>query len=255
MSPGEAVAGSAREQLILDHLPLVDVIARRYAGRGEPLDDLVQVGSIGLVKSAHRFDPRRGIAFASYAAPTVSGEIKRHFRDKGWVIHVPRRVKDLSLRVSRRAEQLAMAYGRAPTPVEIAAAEGISVIDATEALVATRAYAPHSLHRPREDHGDGISLAETIGQQDPGFGNCELRADLEPALAALDSRERQIIVLRYRDGLVQSQIARRMGISQMHVSRLARRSLAKMRQTLEAPRSRRAEGSRRAEHRALTPAA
>jgi RNA polymerase sigma-B factor len=228
-----AVAPSPRERLILDHLPLVDAIARRYAGRGEPYDDLVQAGAIGLVKSADRFDPDRGVAFASYAAPTIRGEIRRHFRDRGWAVHVPRRLKDLALRVGKQADALTTRLGRVPTIEEIARAEGISIDVAAEALGASHAYAARSLLEPRDEHDTAPSWLESLGHEDPGFGARDLRWEIEPALEALDARERQIVVMRFWGEMVQSQIARHMGISQMHVSRLIRRSLLKMRDAIE----------------------
>lgn len=228
-----AVASSPRERLILDHLPLVDAIARCYAGRGEPYDDLVQVGAIGLVKSADRFDPDRGVAFASYAAPTIRGEIRRHFRDRGWAVHVPRGLKDLALRVGKQADTLTTRLGRAPTLEEIARAEDISTEVAAEALGASQAYAARSLLEPRDGGDTAPSWLDSLGHEDPGFGQRDLRWEIEPALQALDAREREIVVMRFWGGMVQTQIAHRLGISQMHVSRLIRRSLLKMRHAIE----------------------
>jgi RNA polymerase sigma-B factor len=250
-----ADASPSRDRLILEHLPLVDAIARRYAGRGEPYDDLVQVGAIGLVKSADRYDPDRGVAFASYAAPTIRGEIRRHFRDRGWAVHVPRRLKDLALRVGKQADALTARLGQPPTLEEIARAEDISIEVAAEALGASHAYAARSLLEPRDEHDPAPSWLDLLGHEDPGFGVRDLRWEIEPALDALDARERQIVVMRFWGEMVQSQIARHMGISQMHVSRLIRRSLLKMRIAMETvdETSRRDRGDPRPRPRELRP--
>jgi RNA polymerase sigma-B factor len=228
---------SAREQALVESMPLVRALASRYAGRGEPLEDLVQVGSIGLIKAVDRFDVDRGVDFASYAVPTIVGEIRRHFRDKAWAMHVPRRLKELSLRLSRTLDQLTTELGRSPTIAELAAAAGVEEEDAIDALDSMNAYSTRSLHAPFDDDSDD-SLSEKLGADELGYVEVEDGAIVEAGLDALDERERQIVELRFFHELTQSQIASEIGISQMHVSRLLRRALATMRGRIEegAPR-------------------
>jgi RNA polymerase sigma-B factor len=227
----------AREQALVELMPLVRALASRYAGRGEPLEDLVQVGSIGLIKAVDRFDVDRGVDFASYAVPTIVGEIRRHFRDKAWAMHVPRRLKELSLRLSRTLDQLTTELGRSPTLAELAAAAGVEEEDAIDALDSMNAYSTRSLHAPFDDDSDD-SLSEKLGAEELGYVEVEDGAIVEAGLEALDERERQIVELRFFHELTQSQIASEIGISQMHVSRLLRRALATMRGRIE-------EGTRR----------
>jgi RNA polymerase sigma-B factor len=222
----------ARERALVELMPLVRALATRYAGRGEPLEDLVQVGSIGLIKAVDRFDVDRGVEFASYAVPTIVGEIRRHFRDKAWAMHVPRRLKELSLRLSRTLDQLTVELGRSPTIAELAAAAGVEEEEAIDALDSMNAYATRSLHAPFEEGSDD-SLAEKLGADEQGYADVEDGALVEAGLDALDERERQIVELRFFHELTQSQIASEVGISQMHVSRLLRRALATMRGRIE----------------------
>jgi len=222
----------AREQALVELMPLVRALAARYAGRGEPLEDLVQVGSIGLIKAVDRFDVDRGVDFASYAVPTIVGEIRRHFRDKAWAMHVPRRLKELSLRLSRVLDQLTTELGRSPTIAELAHAAGVEEEEAIDALDSMNAYSTRSLHAPFEDGSDD-SLSEKLGVDDAGFGEVEDGALVATGLDALDARERQIVELRFFKEMTQSQIASEIGISQMHVSRLLRRALATMRGRIE----------------------
>jgi len=222
----------AREQALVELMPLVRALASRYAGRGEPLEDLVQVGSIGLIKAVDRFDVDRGVDFASYAVPTIVGEIRRHFRDKAWAMHVPRRLKELSLRLSRTLDQLTTELGRSPTIAELAAAAGVEEEDAIDALDSMNAYSTRSLHAPFDDDSDD-SLSEKLGAEELGYADVEDGAIVEAGLDALDERERQIVELRFFHELTQSQIASEIGISQMHVSRLLRRALATMRGRIE----------------------
>jgi RNA polymerase sigma-B factor len=222
----------AREQALVELMPLVRALATRYAGRGEPLEDLVQVGSIGLIKAVDRFDVDRGVDFASYAVPTIVGEIRRHFRDKGWAMHVPRRLKELSVRLSRVLDQLTNELGRSPTIAELAAAAGVEEEEAIDALDAMNAYATRSLHAPF-DEGSDDTLAEKLGRADAGYAEVEDGSLVAAGLDALDERERQIVELRFFDEMTQSQIASEIGISQMHVSRLLRRALATMRGRIE----------------------
>ena len=222
----------AREQALVELMPLVRALASRYAGRGEPLEDLVQVGSIGLIKAVDRFDVDRGVDFASYAVPTIVGEIRRHFRDKAWAMHVPRRLKELSLRLSRTLDQLTTELGRSPTIAELAAAAGVDEEDAIDALDSMNAYSTRSLHAPFDDDSDD-SLSEKLGAEELGYVEVEDGAIVDAGLDALDERERQIVELRFFHELTQSQIASEIGISQMHVSRLLRRALATMRGRIE----------------------
>ena len=222
----------AREQALVELMPLVRALASRYAGRGEPLEDLVQVGSIGLIKAVDRFDVDRGVDFASYAVPTIVGEIRRHFRDKAWAMHVPRRLKELSLRLSRTLDQLTTELGRSPTIAELAAAAGVEEEDAIDALDSMNAYSIRSLLAPFDDDSDD-SLSEKLGSEELGYSEVEDGAIVDAGLDALDERERQIVELRFFHELTQSQIASEIGISQMHVSRLLRRALATMRGRIE----------------------
>ena len=222
----------AREQALVESMPLVRALAARYAGRGEPFEDLVQVGSIGLIKAVDRFDVDRGVDFASYAVPTIVGEIRRHFRDKAWAMHVPRRLKELSLRLSRVLDQLTTELGRSPTIAELAAAVGVEEEDAIDALDSMNAYSTRSLHAPFEEGSDD-SLAEKLGAEELGYTEVEDGTLVAAGLDALDERERRIVELRFFDEMTQSQIASEIGISQMHVSRLLRRALATMRGQIE----------------------
>lgn len=218
---------AARDRLVEQHLPLVRSLARRYAGRGEPLDDLVQVASIGLIKAIDRFDLDRGVELSTYAIPTIVGELKRHFRDTGWAVHVPRRLKELSVRLNYSIEDLGAALGRSPTIAELADAVGADEEEIVEALDAGRAYTAVSLSAPADDEG-GVRV-DLIGEDETGYETSEYRADLLPGFVRLDERERRILQLRFSGGLTQSQIAKEVGISQMHVSRLIRRALETMR--------------------------
>ena len=222
----------ARDRALVELMPLVRALASRYAGRGEPLEDLVQVGSIGLIKAVDRFDVDRGVDFPSYAVPTIVGEIRRHFRDKAWAMHVPRRLKELSLRLSRILDQLTNELGRSPTIAELAAAAGVEEEEAIDALDSMNAYSTRSLDAPFDDSSDD-SLSEKLGVDEAGYTEVEDGTLLAAGLDALDERERQIVELRFFHELTQSQIASEIGISQMHVSRLLRRALATMRGRIE----------------------
>jgi RNA polymerase sigma-B factor len=225
---------SAREQIIEQFMPLVRKIASRYSGRGEPMEDLVQVGSIGLVLAIERFDVERGVKFTTYAVPTIVGEIQRHFRDRAWAVHVPRRMKELSLKLARTIEASTADLGRAPTIAELASETGLEDEEVVEALETYHAYSTRSLSQPLGlgDSDEG-TVEDLFGAPEEGYDEVEHGVLLESGLAALDDRERAIIELRFFEGLTQSEIAARIGISQMHVSRLLRRSLAVMRGRLE----------------------
>ncbi|HMK96934.1 MAG TPA: SigB/SigF/SigG family RNA polymerase sigma factor [Acidimicrobiales bacterium] len=221
-----------REQLVGAHLGLAEYLARRFANRGEALDDLVQVASLGLIKAVDRFDPGRGVEFSTYATHTIVGELKRHFRDKGWAVRAPRRMQELYLRLGKVVASLGQELGRSPTIGELAAEVKVSEEEVLEALEAGQAYRSTSLDAPSDE---GEPLATRIGEEDPSLENAESRATLSPLLAQLPERERLILGLRFFDGLTQSEIASRLGISQMHVSRLLARSVAQLRSAAETP--------------------
>jgi RNA polymerase sigma-B factor len=232
----------AREKLIEQYMSLVRSLARRYAYRGEQLDDLVQIGAIGLIKAIDRFDVERGFELTTYATPNIIGEIKRHFRDKGWAVRVPRGLQELNVQLSRLMEQLTVQLGRSPTIPELAQASGATEEDVLEALESGRAYSSLSLSAGGVGDGDeDLDPLESIGTEEHQYEVSEDRAVLAPGFRALDERERTILQLRFFDGLTQSQIAQHVGISQMHVSRLIRRSLEKIRAEIasdEEPRAR-----------------
>jgi RNA polymerase sigma-B factor len=223
----------AREQLIEQYMSLVRSLARRYSYRGEQLEDLVQIGAIGLIKAIDRFDLDRGVELTTYATPNIIGEIKRHFRDKGWSVRVPRGLQELNVQLSRLMEQLMVQLGRSPTIQELAKASGASEEDVLEALESGRAYSSLSLSAGGGGDGDeDLDPLESIGSEEHQYEVSEDRAVLAPGFKALDERERRILQLRFFDGLTQSQIAQQVGISQMHVSRLIRRSLEKIREAI-----------------------
>src|SRR5229473_3448674 len=222
---------AAREQLIEQYMSLVRSLARRYSYRGEQLDDLVQIGSIGLIKAVDRFDLTRGVELTTYATPNIIGEIKRHFRDRGWAVRVPRGLQELNVQLSKLVEGLTVQYGRSPTIPELAKAAGVEEESVLEALESGRAYSSLSLS-VGSGGGEGdedLDPMESIGSEEHEFEVSEDRAVLAPGFRVLDDRERKILQLRFFDGLTQSQIAQQVGISQMHVSRLIRRSLEKIR--------------------------
>jgi RNA polymerase sigma-B factor len=219
----------AREQLIEQYMSLVRSLARRYSYRGEQLEDLVQIGAIGLIKAIDRFDLERGVELTTYATPNIIGEIKRHFRDKGWAVRVPRGLQELNVQLSRLVEQLTVQLGRSPTIPELATAAGAQEEEVLEALESGRAYSSLSLSSGGGDGEDELDPLESIGTIEHQYEVSEDRAVLAPGFRALDERERKILQLRFFDGLTQSQIAQQVGISQMHVSRLIRRSLEKIR--------------------------
>jgi RNA polymerase sigma-B factor len=227
----------AREELIEQYLPLVRSLARRYANRGEQLEDLVQVGSIGLIKAIDRFDVGRGVELTTYATPNIIGEIKRHFRDKGWSIRVPRGLQELNVRLSQLLERLTVELERSPTIPELAKAADVTEEAVLEALESGQAYTTVSLSAPSGGGEEGeLDPLESLGELEHEYEVSEDRAVLAPGLDVLDERERRILHLRFWEGLTQSQIAQQVGISQMHVSRLIRRSLEKVRAEIEAER-------------------
>lgn len=220
-----------RAELIEAHLGLVEYLARRFAGRGEPLDDLVQVATIGLVKAVDRFDPNRNVEFSTYATPTIVGELKRHFRDRGWALRVPRRLQELSLKLGPAIAELSQGLGRSPTIAEIAQATGAREDEVLEALDSAHAYSLISLDAATSE--GGLTYHEQIGGVDEALEALEERVSVAPLLRRLPSRERRLLHLRFFRGMTQSEIARELGISQMHVSRLLARTLSRLREALE----------------------
>lgn len=223
-----------RERLVEQFIGLVEFLARRFRNRGEPLEDLVQVGTIGLLKAIDRFDLERQVEFSTYATPTIVGELKRHFRDKGWAVRVPRRLQELHLELTKVVGHLGHDLGRSPTVAEIAQAASISEEEVLEGLEIAQAYNFTSLDAPI-DTGDGgsTSFADQLGEDDEHLENLEYRASLAPEMAKLPERDRTILYLRFFKGLTQSEIADRLGISQMHVSRLLNRTLTQLREAFE----------------------
>jgi len=225
--------GAARAELITRYLPLVRSLARRFSSRGQPVEDLIQVGSIGLIKAIDRFDIERGVELSTYATPTILGEIKRYFRDKGWAVKVPRALQDLNIRLNRIIEQLTVELNRSPTIAELAEACAVSEEEVLEALESGRAYNSLSLFSSGSpDDEDSLELLDYLGREDDEYKLVEQRRYLAPAMARLDERERLILHLRFFEGMTQTQIAARVGISQMHVSRLIRKSIEVLRQNM-----------------------
>jgi RNA polymerase sigma-B factor len=219
----------ARDELVRRFLPLARKLARRYVGAREPLDDLVQVASLGLVKAVDRFDPDREIAFSSFAVPTIVGELKRYFRDLGWAVHVPRGAQEMALRVAHVSQQLSARTGRAPTPVELAQFLEWSIEEVVDALEAGAAHHTASLDAP-SDSGEGESgtLVQSIGGEDAGYDLVDARVTIASAARLLPARERRVLWLRFVDDLTQTQIADQIGVSQMQVSRILRRAVQRL---------------------------
>lgn len=223
-----------RQRLVDQFIGLVEFLARRFRNRGEPLEDLVQVGSIGLLKAIDRFDLDREVEFSTYATPTIVGELKRHFRDKGWAVRVPRRLQELHLEITKVVGFLGHELGRAPTVPEIAEAARVSEEEVLEGLEIAQAYNFTSLDAPIDSDDSGsTSFADQLGGEDEHLENLEYRASLAPEMAKLPEREQRIIYLRFFKAMTQSEIAERLGISQMHVSRLLNRTLTTLRESLE----------------------
>jgi RNA polymerase sigma-B factor len=220
-----------RDELMLAHENLAIYLARKFADRGEPLEDVIQVAQIGLLKAIDRYDATRGIEFTTYATPTIVGEIKRHFRDKLWAVRVPRRLREVNYMLMRAVEELSQTLGRSPAIPEIAQATGIPFEDVLEAMEVGRAYSPASLDAelPDGDDDHATALSDSVGAEDPALESLEDRATLDAALARLPERAREVVRLRFYQDLSQAEIARRLGISQMHVSRVLRDALARLR--------------------------
>ncbi|MDN5859127.1 MAG: SigB/SigF/SigG family RNA polymerase sigma factor [Pseudonocardia sp.] len=222
-----------RDRLVTGFLPVAEHIALRFANRGEPIEDLVQVATVGLINAIDRFSPERGTDFFSFAVPTISGEVRRHFRDLGWSMRVPRRLKDLHVSINAAVSPLSQNLGRAPKPSEIAQHLGVPIADVLEGLEASEAYRSSSLDEMlSSDHGSA-TVGELVGEADAELNRVEYRQTLRPLLADLAERERTIVMLRFFGNLTQTQIATEVGISQMHVSRLLAQTLDRLRERLD----------------------
>ena len=218
----------AREQLIMNHLNLVRYLASKFKNRGEPLEDLVQVGTIGLIKAIDRFDPSRGLEFTTYAMPTIMGEIKRHFRDKGWSVRVPRRMQELSAKVTQVNEDLTRELQRNPTVAEIAERAETSVEDVLEAMEISSAYNAVPLEAGGDAEEDAPSVLDHFASEDADLMSSDDRMVLEDAIRDFSTREKDIIRMRFEEGLTQTEIAKQLGVSQVQVSRLLRRTLERI---------------------------
>jgi len=234
--PAGADRDRVRARLIELYIPLAEYLARRFRNRGEQFDDLVQVANLGLIKSVDGYDPSRGAAFTSYAIPMIVGELKRHFRDKGWDVRVPRRLQELRLEISKVSGDLAQDLGRSPTVADLAARLNVSEEEIIEGLDCGQAYRALSLDAPAGDSAEPgtTGLGDLLGGEDPDLANVENREALRPILAKLPEREQKIIAMRFHGNLTQSQIAAELGISQMHVSRLLAGALRTLRTELSA---------------------
>jgi RNA polymerase sigma-B factor len=232
MPPDDAERKRVRDTLVEMHLPLVEYLARRFGNKGEPLDDLIQVATIGLIKSVDRFDLDRGVEFSTYATPTIVGEIKRHFRDKAWAIRVPRRLQELKLLLAKATSELSQSLGRSPTVAELARQLHTTEEEVLEGLESANAYSAVSLDTSETGDDDAPAVADSLGGADLALEGVEYRESLKPLLDRLPPREKRILLLRFFQNMSQSQIASDLGISQMHVSRLLSRTLAQLRQGL-----------------------
>ncbi|MBN6041918.1 SigB/SigF/SigG family RNA polymerase sigma factor [Amycolatopsis sp. 195334CR] len=226
---GDRKRDELRDRLVTEFLPVAEHIARRFSGRGETFDDLLQVARLGLINAVDRFDAARGSEFLSFAVPTVMGEVRRYFRDSSWSVRVPRRLKELHLQISHATGELAQTLGRAPTPSEIAEKLGMDPEEVREGLIAGNAYQAVSVDKPVSSDSERLPLAETLGEEDSDLEAVENHAALRPLLAELPERERTILRLRFFGNMTQTQIADRLGISQMHVSRLLSQTLERLR--------------------------
>ncbi|MFC9994263.1 SigB/SigF/SigG family RNA polymerase sigma factor [Nocardia sp. NPDC127526] len=219
-----------RAELINRCIPLADHIARKFSGRGEPFDDLTQVARVGLVHAVDRFDVARGSNFLSFAVPTIMGEVRRYFRDNTWAMRVPRRVKETHLRIGAAIDALSQQLGRSPTAKEIAAELGIDPDEVTQAVIAGNAYQPSSIDAVSVGRDTEASLLDTLGEEESQFDRVEEYVAIRPLLAGLPERERRILTMRFFESMTQTQIAQQMGISQMHVSRILSKTLARLRE-------------------------
>jgi RNA polymerase sigma-B factor len=231
LDPTDPRHKALRDELVTMNLPLVEHLARRFRERGEAHEDLVQVGTVGLIKAVDRFDTSRGVEFSTYATPTIVGEIKRHFRDRGWAVRVPRRLQERRIAIGRATAELSQTTGHSPTVAELARHLEVSEDEVLEGLESARVYATTSLDAGSTmDSGEkSISLGESLGSTDDALEGVENRESLKPLLEALPERERTILLMRFFQSKTQSEIAEELGISQMHVSRLLARTLAELR--------------------------
>jgi RNA polymerase sigma-B factor len=235
LSASQPTRDDAREGLVHLHLPLVEHCARRFRNRGEPFEDLVQVGTIGLLKSIDRFDLDYGVEFSTYATPTIIGEIKRYFRDKGWAIRVPRRLQELRMQIGSASAELTQSLGRSPTPRELAQQIGCSVEEILEGIESSNAYSTLSLDASDDSDDGAATMLDALGVEDENLEHVEIRESIKPLLDRLDAREKRILLLRFFKNMTQSQIAEEIGVSQMHVSRLLSRTLEQLRTSMEEP--------------------
>jgi RNA polymerase sigma-B factor len=226
---------ATRDALILGHQNLVHYLAGKFANRGIPLEDLVQVGMIGLINAVDRFDPDRGLQFSTYATPTILGEIRRHFRDKGWGLKVPRRLQELNMAAAKTAEKIGAELGRPPTIQEVATRIGASEEETLEAIEMGNAYEMVALDAPMQSQGESamLTLSDFLGKEDASLHKIEFYGDLREAINSLEPREKAIIYYRFFKELSQTQVATRLNISQMHVSRLQHRAMRKLKEFLE----------------------
>ena len=224
---------AARDELFDRHLPLARRLAARYRHSSEELEDLEQIAGVALLSAIERFDPERGTEFSSYAIPTILGELKRHFRDHGWSVHVPRDLQERALKISKAVDEMAAELGRSPEISEVARALELSVEEALDALRAAEAYDAVSLEAERPGESEGRRLVETIGEEDPHYDVVEYAASVEGKLDELSQRERLVLHFRFVEDLTQTEIAQRVGVSQMHVSRLIRRAVAALRESAD----------------------
>lgn len=226
---------AAREELVERYRPLSEYLARRFSGRGEPVEDLAQVAAIGLLNAVDRFDPERGVKFTTFATATIVGELKRHLRDRGWTVRVPRRIQEISLQVGRAVAELQQRLGRSPTVSELARHCGLSVEEVLEGMGLGSAYTPLSLDTSGVEEDDDRTLGDQLGEDDPTLHTMDRWVSLAPLLESLPNRERRILYLRFYHGRTQREIAEELGISQMHVSRLLARTLRELRERTGGP--------------------
>ncbi len=223
----------AREQLILNHLNLVRFLAAKFKNKGEPLDDLIQVGTVGLIKAIDRFDISRDLEFTTYATPTILGEIKRHFRDKGWSVRVPRRLQELSAKVNKATDELTKDLQRSPSVAEIAEHLDVSVDEVLEAMESSSAYSSVPLEAGSGDDDDAPAVIDRYASEDAGLGTADDRMVIEDTIRDFSPREQDVIRMRFVEGLTQVEIAERLGVSQVQVSRLLRRTLKKIQEKID----------------------
>jgi RNA polymerase sigma-B factor len=233
LDPADPRRDALRAELVTGFLPVAQHIARRFSNRGEPLEDLVQVATVGLINAVDRYSPDRGSEFFSFAVPTISGEVRRHFRDRGWSMRVPRRLKDLHVSINTAVSSLSQQLGRAPRPSEIADQLGVPVADVLEGLEASEVYHSASLDEMLSSEQGSVTVGELVGEADAELARVDFQQALRPVLAELAERERTIVLLRFFGNMTQTQIADKVGISQMHVSRLLTQTLNRLRSRLD----------------------